>query len=347
MQIADNTMKEKLTREFIESQIEAIALVEHMLKKTEYFHKDSYVGKFTFEISYQDESVMYNIIKDNAIGNEYIFLNDGYRLVTDQAIYMGSGYITSSNSKLTRYAYSEYDEIVATQTCDTFAFTSKKGFFTTRDGKTEMHITSGEDGDFIKTIGMITTILEKKGNYKKVLYGRNYVYCTACRKFSFVDNAKELKKCPNCQKKLEKFGWMDYLNGWFLNSYESYNGEERKGVEKRIANLLTVANSKILSKSTTSDSVHEEMTTHDEKEINITVDAAVDRILYIINKYIELHPELELSDVLEKFLFKHNIKIPSMNENAKETMYCTSCGKQILRTVKFCNFCGAKVNYKG
>lgn len=33
-------------------------------------------------------------------------------------------------------------------------------------------------------------------------------------------------------------------------------------------------------------------------------------------------------------------------EKNTEKMFCTYCGKKILRTVKFCSFCGAKVTYK-
>ncbi len=79
---------------------------------------------------------------------------------------------------------------------------------------------------------------------------------------------------------------------------------------------------------------------------------------YYICKYLELPVKFILGDMeientsLAQFLEKSNrveeqSNVSSIVEKTdkKETMFCTCCGKVILRTSKFCNYCGGKVTY--
>lgn len=38
--------------------------------------------------------------------------------------------------------------------------------------------------------------------------------------------------------------------------------------------------------------------------------------------------------------------VDSSNDKKNNTMFCVHCGKKILRTAKFCNFCGSENTYK-
>jgi len=63
------------------------------------------------------------------------------------------------------------------------------------------------------------------------------------------------------------------------------------------------------------------------------------RIEEIINRYAEENGIEDTSALLKAFLIKHHV----LEETA--TIFCPYCGNKILRTAKFCNFCGKENSY--
>lgn len=71
----------------------------------------------------------------------------------------------------------------------------------------------------------------------------------------------------------------------------------------------------------------------------------------MLNGILRLIRNLEAGDRknLHKTLNKESASEENVGspETELDKIFCTSCGNKILRTAKFCNFCGAKNNYKG
>lgn len=75
------------------------------------------------------------------------------------------------------------------------------------------------------------------------------------------------------------------------------------------------------------------------------------QIKNIIGNYVKNYPEKNEDEVIKEFLGRRGLKIEMMQkasanteENSAKKIFCSHCGKQILSTQKFCNFCGGKVN---
>lgn len=78
---------------------------------------------------------------------------------------------------------------------------------------------------------------------------------------------------------------------------------------------------------------------------------AANQIKNIIVNYVKNYPERREDEVIKEFLSKRGLKIEAVQnvsmdkeDNFVRNVFCSHCGKQILSTQKFCNYCGGKVN---
>lgn len=370
-QIVKNTDIEKLAKEYISRQVEIISFVDSLLDDY-YKRKDDYVGRFSFEIPYQ-EGGLRSFIKSQGIGNEYIIWNDQHHMVTDQAFYYSEAYGFYGNTQADRYVYSDYDEIVATQSCDSFLGTTKIGFFTIENKKETLHVIGEDYKDYIRILSAIIAARENISSKKvKFLLGKKYIYCMECKKFSFVNIPDEEKRCPNCHAKLSKSGMMTLRGDCVIGDDCNISAEGKKDIESRLATFVQLAQKELSNservkiderkkKSNPKSIIKQDNEVVPESDITESNNTNLKDLIVCpecqnkVKKgtkscglcgytFRRICPNCksEVSSTAKFCNFCGSNMLDDEKNDSKK--YCSNCGKEISKTAKFCAFCGTKVN---
>ena len=238
--VCKNTQGQYLTRQAFEKQIEKIVYLKTLLEQGVVRTYPSYqydaVGKFTCQMICQENSLLHRIIIDNHIGNEYIYLFDGYRLLTDRAIYVSESWVDSTSTKMRRYSFDEYDDIVHVCECKEYG---QHSLLLSRNGTTELLYLKKESANCSVLAGYINSAYVFGENKRTDLSRKKFVYCSSCRTTSYVDSSST-KKCPCCSEKLKKAGWENaYHYSTFVEKKEKINKEKEKQVYENLQLILS------------------------------------------------------------------------------------------------------------
>lgn len=100
---------------------------------------------------------------------------------------------------------------------------------------------------------------------------------------------------------------------------------------------------------TATNSAYNTLDSNNEPQVEVV--NAANQIKNIIGDYVKKYPEKNEDEVIKEFLSKRGLKIDvvqkepiSKEDSSARKIFCSHCGKQILSTQKFCNYCGGKVN---
>ena len=142
--------------------------------------------------------------------------------------------------------------------------------------------------------------------------------------------------CP----RLEKIIVNENSPYYFVQENKMYEIEKVKSVK-------CVQAGKYLMECSDIDNIEITLKVENEKaEIQIDIGKMLEEILSVINN-LTAEDRQGLSSILNKN--PQLIVEKDFNNEKKEekNIFCTTCGKQILATSKYCIFCGSKNNYKG
>lgn len=261
-----------------------------------------------------DEEKIRNLVSSDA--SQYVLFYDGRHLITDRAVYVNGE----------RYALGDVREFLCMgETAD-----DVKGFLHVilKDGTQKIYeegISFSDDVPSYHRVAAlfldINIIMESIWKNENVRFIEKELYC--CRKCGSFDIESHFayNKCRKCGNK-KQLGF--YTCAW------SWDEGQRAKASRR-SSLVNTA-----------------LTSDEECKLLYDENRNYEWILELKERQ-ELKPE-QPAQAGRNVLITTDEKVetrPTVAEKAeaKPYIFCTSCGKRIQRTAKFCNFCGAKNSY--